>query len=574
MSVLDQSFQEKQGCFGFGTGSSSEPSKFDFVRKTTANEDAAGLLSNQDQRKKQEIEDMLSDALNKLTFEERQEQQEVLHGVDGKIREEATFVKNSLKDLDNFLNRTKRGSVYEIAESMNAGYVGAKPLRLMFLRGNRYDAKAAANQMIRFFAQKEKIFGTEKLVKDITIEDLDQDDLAFLKSGCMQLGGNDRSNRQLIFQFPGIRNFKTLQNELRTRYFLAMSALQSEEAQIRGAVVITYTVGEYRDNKEGGGYMENMRLAMSLPVYVAANLMCCDEYAEYLLASTVVKAMPVKLRARFRSHYGSHVECRYQLSTYGIAPHLIPIDPMTNALRLEYHLNWYHSCLLTASRPNSATSEQSEKKIIEVKPDDVLFLGGKKSNNAGNLRLRTLIKTLSPVYTSATNEKKRLIVDGMIGDIHKSGGRFLKDTKGSLPSSWSELSLEDARTRITQAFRNHRRQPNTTQQKEASGTPITDTPGPNDIVFGIGKTKKSRGRELLQHLIKEQSEDYDALDRGMKVKVVDAIIGRVQSEGGRFLLPKPGDNNGGWLEVSNEAARGRIRKYFRNNRRTSRKKGS
>lgn len=257
MSALDQPHQEFQGCFGFCTD--TEPSYFDFLRKNQGNED---VLSNHDQQKKQEIDDMLSDALNNLTFEERQEQQEVLHGVNDKIRDEAAFIEQSLHDLDDFLNRAKGGSVYEIAESMNAGYVSARAFRIMFLRGNRYDAKAAANQMIRFFAQKEKIFGTEKLVKDITIEDLDEDDLAFLKSGCIQLGGNTKSNRQAIFQFPGIRHFKTLQNELRTRYFITMCALESEEVQLNGAVVVTYTVGEYRDNKEGGGYLDNMRLAM------------------------------------------------------------------------------------------------------------------------------------------------------------------------------------------------------------------------------------------------------------------------------------------------------------------------
>eukprot|EP00526_Cylindrotheca_closterium_P026840 CAMPEP_0113629714 /NCGR_PEP_ID=MMETSP0017_2-20120614/15428_1 /TAXON_ID=2856 /ORGANISM="Cylindrotheca closterium" /LENGTH=51 /DNA_ID=CAMNT_0000540129 /DNA_START=15 /DNA_END=167 /DNA_ORIENTATION=+ /assembly_acc=CAM_ASM_000147 len=51
----------------------------------------------------------------------------------------------------------------------------------MFLRGNRYDTKAAANQMLKFFETKQDLFGTEKLTKDITIEDLDEDDIACLK---------------------------------------------------------------------------------------------------------------------------------------------------------------------------------------------------------------------------------------------------------------------------------------------------------------------------------------------------------------------------------------------------------
>ena len=262
------------------------------------------------------------------------------------------------------------------------------------------------------------------------------------------------------------------------------------------------------------------------------------------------------------------MECRYQLTTYGISPHLIPLHPMTNTLQLAHHLSWYLTCLLKTSGRSITLSKLPENTVIEVRPADVLYrAGGKTSNNEGNLQLRTLVKTLSLVYNSSTNEQKRQLVDGIIREIHKLHGRFLKEVPGA-PASWTELSLDDKRTRIGQAFRNQRRQTDGAQGKEAPGTRISDTPGQNDIVLG-SSAQKSRGRELLQRLIKDEAEDYDSLDRGMKVKVIDAIIQRIQSEGGRFLLPAP--NNDGWLEVPNEEARGRVRKYFRNNRRGSRK---
>eukprot|EP00526_Cylindrotheca_closterium_P022697 CAMPEP_0113614132 /NCGR_PEP_ID=MMETSP0017_2-20120614/7003_1 /TAXON_ID=2856 /ORGANISM="Cylindrotheca closterium" /LENGTH=182 /DNA_ID=CAMNT_0000523279 /DNA_START=151 /DNA_END=700 /DNA_ORIENTATION=+ /assembly_acc=CAM_ASM_000147 len=134
------------------------------------------LLTGQDKQKKQEVDALLSEAMNNLTFQEREEQQEFLHGVDKDIAEEKDLIDNALHDLDAHLMRIKNGSVYELAETMNAGYVGARAFRIMFLRGNRYDAKASANQMLSFFELKQQLFGNDKLAQDITIDDLDEDE--------------------------------------------------------------------------------------------------------------------------------------------------------------------------------------------------------------------------------------------------------------------------------------------------------------------------------------------------------------------------------------------------------------
>jgi len=525
-------------------------------------------MSSEHLQKKQEIDTLLSQAFNEMTFEERQESQEVLHGVGKEIAEESIFIENALKDLDQHLTLIKCGSAYEKAERMNPDFVTDQSFRIMFLRGNRYDTKSSADQMLRFFTQKEKLFGTEKLVKDITIGDLNEDDMVALKSGSIQLAGRDRANRQIFFQVPGLRDSEHhLTSELRMRYYITMCALESQETQIKGGVSIAYAVGEYKDKSEGKGFLEHTNLATSLPIHWASYHFNCSDIAQYLFGSVAMTAVPSKLRVRFRMHLGSHLECLYLLSTYGISARLLPICSSTNKVTLDLHKHWVQSRLAMEAAGNSQKYVDPGPTIIsQPSINDVLYIGGKKSNNAGNNRLRILVKELAQVYDNGNNEKKRAVVDTMIKEITKTGGRFLKQVKES-KVLWEVLSLDDSRSKITQAFRNHRRRPDIGKQR-AQASLIQGDPMPDDVIFG--KSQRSRGNDLLNHLIRDRAEEYDALDRGLKMKVVDAIVQRIRSEGGRFLQPTP--EYGGYLEVPNEMARAKISKYFRNNRRPSTKK--
>jgi len=49
--------------------------------------------------------------------------------------------------------------------------------RIMFPRAENYDPVKAAERMLRYFEKKKNLFGAEKLVKKITLEDLSEDDL-------------------------------------------------------------------------------------------------------------------------------------------------------------------------------------------------------------------------------------------------------------------------------------------------------------------------------------------------------------------------------------------------------------
>ena len=287
MSVLDRQPSNSKGCFGLRL--SAEDPNQDILKPQNIDQKTPSL-STEDEKKKRELDALLSDAMNELTFEERQYQQEVLHGVENQIAEEEALVESAIQDLEFHLSRIKRGSVYETAKHMDPAYVQQKSFQLMFLRCNQYDGKAAANQMLLFFKAKRDLFGIKKLVREITIEDLDEDDRASLKAGWVQFVGKDRSGRAVYMHLPGLRAFKELRNELRAKFFFMMKMLQSDEGnQFKGAVEITYSVGAFRDKQNGVGYTEHSQLINAIPLKHAAVHLCMDDISEYFICNLAIK---------------------------------------------------------------------------------------------------------------------------------------------------------------------------------------------------------------------------------------------------------------------------------------------
>jgi len=413
----------------------------------------------EDKKKKQEIDTLLSEAMNNLTFEEREKQQEILHGVDRELVEEARMIEDALAELHSYLELIKNGSVYETAERIDPNYVHAREFRIMFLRGNRYDTKAAAERMLKFFVVKQKLFGTERLTKDITIEDLDEDDLACLRTGWLQFTGKDKSGRAIVLHILGLRAWKTLRNELRMRFFMLMDLLKDEEVQLRGIVGLNYAVDDCRDSKSGAGYMEQLELTNGIPLHRAAIHFCCSEVSEYIICKIAINTMPQKLRSRFKVHIGSSLECQYYLSPYGISGDNLPLIPATNKIDMKQHINW---CRSHSVVPNIGTTNKFS--VAEPTAKDVLYIGGNRSNNAGNKLLRNLVVEYSNTYDSGKNETKRSVVNEIIDNIHNSGGRFLSQPEVA-DSEWIILTKEGVRLKITQAFRNHRRKMNGSRRK-------------------------------------------------------------------------------------------------------------
>lgn len=229
-----------EGCFSncniFGGAKSTASNNSDAQKSNTEND---------------EVDKFLAESMNKLSLEERQKVLDEVHGIvpQDHVEEESAFVDATLKRMETHLLLIKRGSSYEKAELLNDAYVSNRPFRVLFLRSNRYDPKASAAHMIRYFEIKEELFGTHKLVQEILIEDLDPSDIKCLESGCSQiLPQTDRANRRVFLMMPGLRRLCPVEHQLRSHFYMIMTTLrESEEARRYGVVSVMYTVGTCRE---------------------------------------------------------------------------------------------------------------------------------------------------------------------------------------------------------------------------------------------------------------------------------------------------------------------------------------
>lgn len=93
----------------------------------------------------------------------------------------------------------------DLALEKHPTYLLAPDFLLKFLRTEKFDVFATAIRMCRHFEVKLDIFGEEALGREITLDDLDEDDMAALKSGYIQvLQSKDHSHRPVIFYYKAV----------------------------------------------------------------------------------------------------------------------------------------------------------------------------------------------------------------------------------------------------------------------------------------------------------------------------------------------------------------------------------
>jgi hypothetical protein len=144
---------------------------------------------------------------------ERENAMDDVHGIAEVEEEDPAFVSLCLVEFEDHLTTIKQETAYALAEAMSRQYVSAKGFRMMFLRADRYAPKDAAERMVRFFELKKRLFGAEKLVKDITLDDLDEDDMDTLETGCVQVSPLvDMTGRPIFVVLPQLRGYKVVEN--------------------------------------------------------------------------------------------------------------------------------------------------------------------------------------------------------------------------------------------------------------------------------------------------------------------------------------------------------------------------
>lgn len=353
--------------------------------------------------------------------------------------------------LDLRLPTIKQGTAYELAETLDRSYANDPNFRLMFLRANNYQPERAARQMIKFFDFKQKLFGRSKLVKDITLNDLDDDDRASLRSGFLQVRQPDIAGRKLIAELPGLRSFKRVENELRARFFLLMSELASKtEAQDHELGVVVYSIGQYKDHLNWSGCIENAKLSVAMPVPWRYVHFCFDDRKQFLDASGALRILQLELSEKVKCHYGPQEECILSLARYGILPSCLPLRRKDDTAILGDHLAW---CSKFEELALSGKFDGPGLSSIEPTQHDVLF--GSDKNHLGNAKFRSLIDHLQDQYEEADRDGKVKMSLIVVFSMKGTGSRFLNFDTRSM--DWKEMTDAVARTRVTKIIRNRRR---------------------------------------------------------------------------------------------------------------------
>jgi hypothetical protein len=141
------------------------------------------------------IDSLIAQQMSKLSMDEREKAYFDVHGITNITEETPEMIQTCMDALDEEITRLQEKAAYDQALSKNPMYVQEYAFRLKFLRADRFDAKKAALRLARHFEAKLDLFGTSKLVQDITQHDLQEGDMDALTDIVGHLPARDSVGR-------------------------------------------------------------------------------------------------------------------------------------------------------------------------------------------------------------------------------------------------------------------------------------------------------------------------------------------------------------------------------------------
>lgn len=146
-------------------------------------------------------EDLLASGMKELSMQERAEAFDDVHCVGGDLEETPEVVDQALEDFEQAVQQN-HNLAYKMAIKQNRAHVEDTSFRLKFLRATGYDIDESVARMMSFLRYKAKYFGNDKVARDITIDDLDEEDMALLRKTPYHIQkGRDRNGRVIAHIF-------------------------------------------------------------------------------------------------------------------------------------------------------------------------------------------------------------------------------------------------------------------------------------------------------------------------------------------------------------------------------------
>jgi hypothetical protein len=187
------------------TNESSTQCCLDPPRWSCGGDDGFSSMARRGVEEPADMEKMLAQEVHNLSLQERNRVFEEVHGVAEPLEEDPEFVAQRLSEFDRHLSTIRNKPAYDLALQQSPEYVNDRNFRLAFLRSTEFDGNKAAQKFVNHFDFKMEIFGREKVAKNITFGDLDENDLMYLRNGPIQiLPAIDRAGRPIFFLQPDV----------------------------------------------------------------------------------------------------------------------------------------------------------------------------------------------------------------------------------------------------------------------------------------------------------------------------------------------------------------------------------
>ena len=377
-----------------------------------------------------------------------------MHGVNEEIEETTHFLFQKFADFDTEMNKQLQtlpsDAPIKIASSMSPQYVHDTSFRLMFMRADNFRITKAVTRMILFFDMKLYLFGRDKLIKTITMDDLDKNDRTSLESGFIQLMPiRDRAGRAIFVLMLQNQTYTVPENMTRAMYYVIMSALEDEETQRKGITIILYNVGDFNPRKTDlrtvsqGGW-----LLATIPMKACSLHHCFSDQKVRRVINFSMRFFSDDARARCKVHCGTGLECVYALMTYGIPPHVLPVSTMDGIeLKRKNHVEW-----LRMRKQQEASTRAGERcpRIVVPTNLDILFGRGKKyREHLGNMKMVDVLEENLERYESVGLKEKSVVISEVTQEIKSRGARFLKLEN----NVWKEVDDKLAKEKVSHGFR-------------------------------------------------------------------------------------------------------------------------
>eukprot|EP00934_Nitzschia_sp_Nitz4_P009394 Nitzschia sp. Nitz4//scaffold63_size106090//69156//70835//NITZ4_004398-RA/size106090-augustus-gene-0.160-mRNA-1//1//CDS//3329555999//9384//frame0 len=394
--------------------------------------------------------------LNDLSVKEREQLIEEVHGIQAIAEEDPTFVEKSIAVLKKEIAKlpSSKRRAFERASFLKPGLDQDEQLYLLFLRGDRFDAVKAAAKLCAHFEHKLELFGEAKLPKKITLDDLDEDDMACFQKGSLIFLGKDRSGRAVDLINPMRMEYKHWKNQVRYTWYNNFSILlRDEETQKNGVIDIMYLVDMHGIPNSLVEYVRDAHHILSgLPVRSCGFHVCYNNKIVRTFLSFLHMVTTKERRMRERLHFGSHLEVAYALCSFGVSMADVPYvdDPEG----FERYIDDFLDARRKVEEEERIREQEIENRtglIAHPLPIDVLCGRGRPYQDfEGNLRVGKIIDEHVPTYiaTHARVAKTNIAVK-IVQLVKDEGGRFLVRKE----NGWEVAEEKVARGKISQALR-------------------------------------------------------------------------------------------------------------------------